>query len=93
MQRLDSQITREVAGGYLPVPGCIPTLKVWLSSRLNALCGDAAISAPFIRILSHAACGLCGASDHFKGNPMSQIVYIIGAIVIILAVLSFVGLA
>jgi len=34
-----------------------------------------------------------GTSEQPKANPMSQIVYIVGAIVIVLAILSFVGLA
>jgi len=31
--------------------------------------------------------------DHLKGLPMSQIVYIVGAIVIVLFVLSLIGFA
>jgi hypothetical protein len=30
--------------------------------------------------------------DHAKGNPMNNIVYIVGAVVIILAILGFLGL-
>lgn len=33
------------------------------------------------------------ATCNTRGNPMSQIVYIVGAVVIVLAILSFIGLA
>ena len=36
--------------------------------------------------------GTIRSSTHAKGNPMNSIVYIVGAIVIIVAILSFLGL-
>ena len=32
------------------------------------------------------------AVPHHRGSPMNQIIYIVGAIVIVIALLSFVGL-
>ncbi|HUF22144.1 MAG TPA: hypothetical protein VMP00_15500 [Burkholderiales bacterium] len=34
-----------------------------------------------------------GHSSHAKGHPMNSIVYIVGAVVIIVAILSFIGIA
>jgi hypothetical protein len=36
--------------------------------------------------------GTIRSSTHDKGNPMNSIIYIVGAIVIIVAILSFLGL-
>jgi hypothetical protein len=33
------------------------------------------------------------SSSHAKGHPMNSIVYIVGAVVIIVAILSFIGIA
>ncbi|WP_165375191.1 hypothetical protein [Roseovarius nitratireducens] len=48
---------------------------------------------PFALILPRGTCQRHGNLEQSKGNLMSQIVYIVGAIVIVIAILSFVGLA
>ncbi|WP_336426238.1 hypothetical protein [Roseovarius sp. D0-M9] len=63
--------------------GVQENLTAHSQSTIAAPCRLAAReSAPELR-------GRC--CDHLKGLAMSQIVYIVGAIVIVLAVLSFIG--
>jgi hypothetical protein len=36
---------------------------------------------------------LCGYKSKFKEQPMNRIIYIVGLVVIVIAILSFIGIA
>jgi len=52
------------------------------------------LSADWLSALAYRASGpgTIRSSTHAKGNSMNSIVYIVGAIVIVIAILSFLGL-